>query len=182
MQQLAAGSMSALGTLVERHQARVAALAYRFSGRWDVSEDITQEVFLRLHQTARRYRASAALTTWLYRVVVNCCLDHARRRKPRVLDEMTPSAKSEPTSVLILDERRRAIEEAIAELPERQRIALLLHRFENLSHEEIARTTGWSASAVEALIVRAYAALRVRLAEWAGSAGMTAADNRRSTA
>lgn len=164
----ARGDMGAFARLVERHQERVRAIAYRFSGRWDVADDVTQEVFLRVYRSGAGYEPKAAFSTWLYRIVVNLCLD--ARRRPRMAhipdDEMAGVSDSSVDGHLMQEEMCRAVRRAVASLPERQRIALLLHRFEGLGHAEVAAATGWSESAVESLLVRAYAQLRERLKDW----------------
>jgi len=162
---MARGNAAALATLVRRHQARVLALAYRMLGDWDHAEDIGQEAFLRIYRSAGRYRGKSLVSTWLYRIVVNLCLDHQRRRKAVVpvedLDTIADSAaRRDP---LEADETAAAVRKAVLELNERQRIAVLLHRFEDLSHAQISEITGWSVSAVESLLVRAYETLREKL-------------------
>lgn len=164
MSALGTGSMSALGTLVERHQQRLRALAYRITSRWDVADDIAQEAFLRLYRASARYQPTAALSTWLYRIVVNLCLDHARRPRPAREDGTEPAtSQSSGPDALIRDETIEAVRHEIRLLPERQRVAVVLHRFDGLTYREISDVTGWSESAVESLLVRAYGQLRERL-------------------
>jgi RNA polymerase sigma-70 factor (ECF subfamily) len=168
MEQLAGGSMPALGQLVRRHQRRVRALAYRMTGRWGTADDIAQETFLRVHRAARRYRPTARFSTWLYRIVVNLCLDEAKqRRRPRLAEREIKAEGGPPEDPLVRRETLEAVRREVEQLPERQKVALILHRFENLSHGQIAEVTGWSESAVESLLVRAYAQLRDRLKNWA---------------
>ena len=166
---LAAGSMSALGTLVGRHQGRIRALAYRLTHRWDVADDIAQEAFLRLYRAAPRYRPDASLKTWLYRVTVNLVLDRAKKRRPQGDFDATEAVfqAESPEATLIRHEAVDAVRRAVAQLPERQRVVLVLHRYDDLSHQEIANVTGWSTSAVESLLVRAYGRLREELGDWA---------------
>ncbi|MCP4590902.1 MAG: sigma-70 family RNA polymerase sigma factor [bacterium] len=165
MQRLAAGDRAALATLVVRHQRRAFALAYRTTGDLTTAEDITQEAFLRVWRSADRYQPSARFTTWLHRIVVNLCLDSFRRRRPQGGDppDGPDEAAVEPQALLERDERARQVRRAVAALPERQRVALVLHRFSELPLREIAEVTDWSESAVESLLVRAYAALRKSL-------------------
>jgi RNA polymerase sigma-70 factor, ECF subfamily len=168
MRQLAQGDMRALGVLVKRHQDVARRVAYRFTGRWDVADDMAQDAFLRLYRGAAGYKPTAAFSTWLYRIVVNLCLDHARRPRLAVLPD-EPScapAGAAPDETLCRQERAQAVRREIAALPERQRIALVLHRFERRDHAQIAQSTGWTESAIESLLVRAYAQLRQRLADW----------------
>jgi RNA polymerase sigma-70 factor (ECF subfamily) len=161
--------MACLGELVRRHQTRVVGLAFRVVGRWDVAEDIGQDAFLHVYRAAPRYWPEAQFTTWLYRIVVNLCLDVKRRdrRKPLPLPENPPTpTPADPSRPLEREELARRVQEAVAALPERQRMAVVLHRYEGLSYREVAAATGWSASAVESLLVRAYANLRQSLEEF----------------
>jgi RNA polymerase sigma-70 factor (ECF subfamily) len=168
MRSLAEGETEALGELVHRYQDRALSLAYRMLGNWPAAEDTVQEAFLRVYRAAPRYHPSARFMTWLYRIVTNLCLDERRkvRKAPVALpDETTlpdPAPAEDPVEA---DERARMVREAVADLPHRQRAVLVLHRYERLSYAEVAEVTGWSASAVESLLVRAYAQLRKRLSD-----------------
>ena len=168
MSALAGGDMAALGELVRRHQQKAFALAFRMLQRRDQAEDVVQEGFLRVCRAAPRYRPQARFTTWLYRIVTNLCLDRARRAKhaPAPLPEGSrePSRDPEPDPVETC-ERAERVRQAVAALPERQRTAVVLHRYQGLSHAAVAEATGWSRSAVESLLVRAYARLRDELAD-----------------
>ena len=166
MNRLASGDMAALGEIVERHQDRVLAVAYRFLNDWAKSEDIAQEAFLRIYKAADKYAPQAKFTTWIYRIVSNLCLDERRRQSkaPASIEQ----AGSVATSGSEVDnaERKETIEivkKAILELPDRQRLAIILHRYENLSYDQICEVTDWTKSAVESLLVRAYANLREKL-------------------
>jgi len=100
--------------------------------------------------------------------VVNLCLDWSKRRKPAPWPRLVEMPGTDPPSdeAMARQERTAAIHRAISALPERQRVALVLHRFEDLDHAAISDVTGWSRSAVESLLVRAYAELRNELAPW----------------
>jgi len=166
MSRLSDGDMSALGELVCRHQDRVLEIAFRTLGKWDLAEDVAQETFLRVYRAARKYKPKAKFTTWLYRIVVNLCLDEKRRRARNgtSLEEVTLETQTEPDSDYAeKKEIAQIVKAAVDELPERQRIALVLHRYKGLSHGQIAEATGWSGPAVESLLVRAYANLRKKL-------------------
>lgn len=167
MRQLSAGDMAALALLVRRYQDRIRRTAFRILGRWEAADDVAQETFLRLYKSAPRYRPTAAFSTWLHRIVVNLCLDAMKRRKASPQENLTWADGVVEPDPLVARERVQAVRRELAQLPERQRIAVVLHRFENLGHKEIAAVTGWSESAIESLLVRAYARLRNRLKEWA---------------
>lgn len=165
MELLATGDKTALAELVRMHQRRVLELAFRTTGDWDLAEDIGQETFLRIWRSADRYEPRSQFTTWLYRIVVNLCLDALKKRSPIIGDppEVADAASDSPLAVVEARDRAVAVQRAVAGLPERQRVAVVLHRFSGLSIREIAETTGWTESAVESLLVRAYVELRQRL-------------------
>jgi len=164
VQRMASGDRTALAWLVRRYQKQVWSVAFRCSRQRDDADDLTQEAFVRLWQFAPRFQPTGSVLSWLFRVVTNLCLDNQRkRRRVRPLEHAgTPEAES-TEDPLARDERQVRIRAAVQELPERQRLALMLHRFEGQSYRQIAQTTGWSESAVESLVFRAYETLRRRL-------------------
>ena len=173
MTRLAAGDMEALGDLARRHQDRVLSLSYRVLGDWHRAEDVAQEAFLRVYRAAKRYKPKAKFTTWLYRIVVNLCLDERRKQSKTAaaLEDAGPAVLAESGSNAV--ERKEVVglvKTAVAELPERQRLVVILHRYDGLSHSEISEVTGWTQSAVESLLVRAYANLREKLGKMKDSA------------
>ena len=166
MKSLATGQMEALSEIVKKYQNKVLSLAYRFLSDWAKSEDIAQETFIRVYKAAGTYKPQASFNTWLYRIVVNLCLDEKRKqtKTPISIEETNYNGVANSESNTI--ERKETIElvkKAIDELPERQKLAVILHRYENLSYDQICEVTQWSKSAVESLLVRAYANLREKL-------------------
>ncbi len=163
------GQREALGVLVRRHQERVLALAYRFLGSWDAAEDICQDAFIRVWESAARYDPVAEFTTWLYRIVANLCWDRRRRatREPGALpdDAARLCVVVEDEAPTEQAERRERIRRAVAQLPDRQRLVLILHRYDGLPHRRIVEITGWSTGAIESCLVRAYDRLRELLAD-----------------
>ena len=157
---------------MRRHQARALALAIRFLGRRDLAEDICQDAFLRVFQSARNYRPTAQFTTWLYRILANLCWDSRRRsaRSPTPLSVATDDRPAPLDESAQREARAERVRAAVTALPDRQRLALILHRYENLDHAQIAAVTGWTRSAVESCIVRAYGKLRDSLADLAPTA------------
>jgi RNA polymerase sigma-70 factor, ECF subfamily len=169
MARLGRGDLAALGILAERYQSRVLSLSYRLLGDWHRAEDVSQETFLRLRQAAAKYEPQAQFTTWLYRIVHNLSLDQQRKtvNDPVSLEALQADAEETARdSPVERHELAEAVQNAIKELPERQRRVIILHRYEGLSHEEIGEVTGWSTSAVESLLVRAYENLRKKLASY----------------
>ena len=168
MSGLASGQMEALAEIVKRHQDRILALAYRFLNDWTKAEDVAQEAFLRIHRSAVNYKPQANFSTWLYRIVVNLCLDERRRQTKLPLSIEEAGCDIAVDSDFDSAERNETIElvqKAISGLPERQRLAVILHRYENLSYDQICEVTKWTKSAVESLLVRAYANLREKLSK-----------------
>jgi RNA polymerase sigma-70 factor (ECF subfamily) len=163
---LSGGDAAAFGELARRHQDKILSLAYRFFGTWDLAEDIGQETFLRAWKAARRYTPKAKFTTWLCCIATNLCIDEQRRlmRAAKPWDHVEPeSGEKRDSNSIEKQELVRIVQKAVMELSERQRLAVILHRYNGLSHSEISAATGWSKSAVESLLVRAYANLRNKL-------------------
>ena len=162
MARVAKGDERAFRTLAERHAGAALGLARRILGSEAAAEDIVQDALLRVWINAPRWRPEAAFRTWLYRIVVNLCLN-ARRRAPDLpLDAAGQVA--DPASAadeqLRLRERDRRLAAAILELPERQRAAVVLTYQEGLSNADVAEVLDTSVSSVETLLVRARRTLR----------------------
>jgi RNA polymerase sigma-70 factor, ECF subfamily len=172
MEAIAGKDRYALAELVRRHQDKAIALAYRTLGRWELAEDVSQDAFLRVYHAAPRYKPEAKFSTWFYRIVVNLCLDEKRREKKTragtdtIFDQVMSSSASNPEIIERNQETKQAVWKALGRLNERERMAVVLHRFEGFSHLQIAELTQWSPSAVESLIVRGYQKLRKLLSEY----------------
>jgi RNA polymerase sigma-70 factor (ECF subfamily) len=177
MLKIVGGDEYAFRILVERHQTSLLNLIYRFVGDRTKSQDLAQEVFLRVWQAAGRYEPNAKFTTWLYRIAANLCLNElkASRRKrwlrffqgdtdeQRVGEDDLSDGSPSPEDILLAGEQSRRITDALQSLPENQRIALILKRYDDLSYEDISRILGCSVSAVESLLVRAKRNLQEKL-------------------
>jgi len=169
MVRIAKGNDDAFETLVNRHQASVLNLIYRFIGDRTQAEDLAQEVFIRIWQAAKTYEPDAKFTTWLYRITANLCfneLKSSRRKKwfslsrsdekgEHILEETLADGAPSAEDLLLEKERNRQISDALQSLPDNQRMALILRRYDDFSYEEIARILNCSVSAVESLLVRA---------------------------
>lgn len=147
---------------------RVYNIAYRFAGNAAEAGDITQRVFVTLFTQLRRFRHDAQFSTWLYRLVVNACLDeHRRRRRFAPLEALPrPAATAEtPLEAHILrDELHRAVWRAVAELSPKLRLPVVLKYVEGLSYEDIAAALGCSKGTVASRLNRAHRALAGKLA------------------
>jgi RNA polymerase sigma-70 factor (ECF subfamily) len=174
---IARGDMPAFEQLVERHQALVAGTAARMLGSNSDVEDIAQQVFIRVWKSAGRYRPRAKFTTWLLKITRNLVFNELRRTKRRAQIPLQPDPEAEeialpddvtsaPDASLLENELQRAIENAITQLPDTQRMALILRRYEDLSYEDIAEVLDLSVPAVKSLLFRARTELRARLAKY----------------
>ena len=176
---VAGGDTSAFEKVVERHQALVAGTAARMLGSNSDVEDIAQQVFIRVWKSARRYVPRAKFTTWLLKITRNLVFNELRRAKRRAQIPLQSDPGAEeiqlkdetnlaPDASLLENELRQAIEEAIMQLPESQRMALVLRRYEQLSYEEIAEVLDLSVPAVKSVLFRARTELRSRLSKYLG--------------
>lgn len=174
MRLVAGGDTTAFESLIERHQALVAGTVARMLGSNSDVEDIAQQVFIRVWRSAGRYVARAKFTTWLLKITRNLVFNEMRRAKrhPHVPVQIDPEAEElplkdetaeTPDATLLQTELQQAIEDAIMQLPETQRMALVLRRYEDLSYEEIADIMELSLPAVKSLLFRARTELRERL-------------------
>jgi RNA polymerase sigma-70 factor, ECF subfamily len=164
---IAGGDRAAFDRLSRRHLDRAYAVALRMSGSRADAEDVVQDVFLRLWLRPESWRpGQAQFSTWLYRVVVNRCLDLKRRPKGTDLDSVEEPQDPDPNAEdsLLQAERSRALEHAVAQLPERQRAAIVMTYTAGLRNAEAASAMDISVKAFEALLVRAKRELRDYLA------------------
>ena len=162
MARTAQGDGRAFRTLAQRHASRALALARRILGSEVLAEEIVQDAFLRVWTNAPRWRPEAAFRTWLYRIVVNLCLNAKRRAGDLPLDAAGHVADPAfgADAQLEAHERDRRVAAAVDALPARQRAAIVLTYQEGLSNAEVAAVLDTSVSGVETLLVRAKRALR----------------------
>jgi len=174
MQAVSSGDMTAFEQLVARHQALVAGTVARMLGDNSEVDDVAQQVFVRVWKSAKRYVPRAKFTTWLLKITRNLVFNELRRRKRRSVVSLQHESGEEemqiedersqqPDVSLLESELQGAITSAIAQLPETQRMALVLRRYEELSYEEIADVLDQSVPAVKSLLFRARTELRQRL-------------------
>ena len=172
------GDRDAFTVLVEKYKQPVMNLAYRTLSDASEAEDLAQHVFLQVFKSAPRYEASAKFSTWIFTITRNLCLNEIRRRSrhpAESLDEVSQENEDQPLrqpedlktcsppDALLQSELEEKVQMALAELPEKQRTALLLCRQEDLSYEEIAELLDCSLSATKSLIHRAREALKQTL-------------------
>jgi len=162
------GDADAFRLLFETYKDRVYSIALRYSGNQATAMDIAQETFLKLLSRIADFRGEASFDSWLYRLVVNCCLDHQRRRRrltpflDGLLDAVCTSAES-ALHKLMRSERDQQVQEVVKKLPAEQRIVVVLRYTEGLSYDEIAEVLGCSPGTVASRLNRAHKVLGRRL-------------------
>ena len=177
MQLVRAGDTVAFEELVERHQRLVTGTVARMLGNNSEVEDIAQQVFVRVWKSAKRYVPRAKFTTWLLKITRNLVFNELRRRSRHSQLPLHVESEEEerpikderataPDALLLEQELQCAIETAVAQLPETQRMAVTLRRYHELSYEEIADVLGQSVPAVKSLLFRARSELRIRLSRY----------------
>lgn len=171
------GDMEAFETLVEIHQSAVIGTVAKMLGGASEAEDIAQQVFIRVWKSAARYKPQAKFTTWLFTITRNLVFNESRRRKrkPTVSVEereeeyhitVSDQEASSPSDDLLHSELEKSVDAAIQELPEKQRMAVVLRRYEELPYDEIARVLSMSVPAVKSLLFRARAQLKESLQKY----------------
>jgi RNA polymerase sigma-70 factor (ECF subfamily) len=178
MLELKAGNMAAFDVLVAKYRKPIINFMMRMSRNQAVAEELAQEVFLRVYRSRETYRAEARFSTWLYRIATNLGVNHARDTRneraastvyldepdtetgttPDVADQ-TPGAEAR----MLRAERMAAIREHVMALPERQRMAVLMHKYEGMDYKQIGDVLKLSESATKSLLFRAYQTLREKL-------------------
>jgi RNA polymerase sigma-70 factor (ECF subfamily) len=161
----AAGDETAFASLVERHYDIVYRVVWRVTSGHADTEDIVQEAFLKLWNNPAQVRQGGALRGWLMRVATNLAIDRARRKQASNIDDQPEIAASGPDALdqVLGDRAANEINSALARLPERQRLALTLDYFENMSNIEAAKAMEISIEAIESLLARGRRALKADL-------------------
>ena len=178
---IAQRDVGAFDLLVERYQERAYRIAWSVVRDREDAKDCSQEAFIRLHESAGSFAGQAKFSTWFYRILVNCCLDHQRKRRswrrlvgwggrdegPDAGDpvERLAAPFTDPTDAMVTDHRMSRLWEAVDELSPQQRTAVLLQCREELSTKEIAAVLQLSEATVRVHLHRAYSALKRRVGE-----------------
>ncbi len=169
------GDAESFGELLRRYRSPLVSFFARMVRDRALAEDLAQEVFLRVYKSRERYQPEARFTTWLYRIATNLALNTLRDRKPEVPAEAPPEQEDAPPlerfvdpepsaeQQLMRNDRERLIRRAVEALPENQRAAVILHKYQEVDYRQIAEILRVSESAVKSLLFRAYDTLRARL-------------------
>ena len=182
MLEVKAGDEQSFGLLLQRYRTPLVNFLYRMVRSREQAEDLAQEVFIRVYRAREEYVPSAKFTTWLFRIATNLALNSLRDHRHEKLEismdaPVTADAEDgderhfevadkHPTveQELVEEDRKKMIRHAIEKLPEKQRAAVLLHKYQELDYAEIAKILSCSESALKSLLFRAYETLRVELA------------------
>jgi len=179
MLRVRAGDDTSFAMLLERHRGPVVHFLYRMVPNQAVSEELAQEVFLRVYRSRATYEPTAKFTTWLFRIATHVALNSIRDRKKEkghesldeeLLDGMERQVADRQQTVeqeMVHEVKRREVRQAIEALPAKQRAAVLMHKYEGLDYSQIAAVLRCSESAIKSLLFRAYESLRGRLAHMA---------------
>jgi len=175
------GDDSAFEYLVQKYRRPMVSFMYRMTRNATVAEDLAQEVFLRVYRSRDNYEPSAKFTTWLYRIASNLAVNYARdTRHERAENAVSIDEPDEDTGLtvdvpdnspsaeeaILRRERMAAIRERVQGLPERQRTAVIMHKYQQMDYRQIAEVLKLSESATKSLLFRAYETLRVQLKEF----------------
>jgi len=178
MLRVKAGDQSAFDYLVQKYRRPLVSFMYRMARNAAAAEDLAQEVFLRVYRSRESYEASAKFTTWLYRIATNLAVNHARdtrHQRPEAtvsLDEPNeetgttfelPDGAPTAEQAMLRRERLLAIRRKVEALPERQRLAVIMHKYQQMDYKQIAAVLKLSESATKSLLFRAYETLREQL-------------------
>jgi RNA polymerase sigma-70 factor, ECF subfamily len=181
MLELRAGNMAGFDFLIQKYRKPIIHFMYRMVHNQAVAEELAQEVFLRVYRSRETYRAEARFSTWLYRIATNLGVNHARdTRHERAastvyLDETDSETGTTPDVAdttpgaeanLLRRERFNAIRQHVIALPERQRMAVLMHKYEGMDYKQIGDVLKLSESATKSLLFRAYQTLREKLKDF----------------
>lgn len=178
MLRVKAGDESAFEYLVQKYRRAMVSFMYRMTHNSAAAEDLAQEVFLRVYRSRTGYEASAKFTTWLYRIATNLAVNHARdTRHERPENQVSLDEPDEETGTtmdvadssltveqaILRRERMEAIRAKVQNLPERQRMAVIMHKYQQMDYKQIAEVLKLSESATKSLLFRAYETLREQL-------------------
>ena len=172
------GDRNAFDDLMRKYYPRILNFAYRFSGSRQLAEDLTQDVFMKVYRSAARYRPRSKFQTWLYTIAKNTCLNELRRKRAQVLSlnegprtdgselsKELPDPAADPATEFLQKETEAQVRAAINDLSAKQKIAVILRRYEGFTYAEIASTLDVTEKAVKSLLSRAKVNLKNALSD-----------------
>lgn len=161
----ASGDRDAFDEIVARHRRNVYQVCYRFVNNHEDASDLTQDAFVRAWRGLKNFKGQAALSTWLYRIAVNVCLNRISVKAPRTetletIEHVEDASVETAPRAMMREERAAAVRKAIASLPARQRATLIMRAYHDMPHQQIADVLGSSVGAVKANFFHALANLK----------------------
>jgi RNA polymerase sigma-70 factor, ECF subfamily len=170
------GESETFNVLVERHRNDLVGFLYRMVFNHAIAEELAQDAFLRAYKSREAYQPTAKFTTWLYSIAMRLALNWIRDNKLRRYQPLEgrfqdgrprefADAGPRPDTILLQQELREVLRQAIAELPDRQRAVLVMHRYQELTYDQIAETLDSTPQAVKSMLFRAHASLRQKMME-----------------
>lgn len=181
MLRVKAGDDSAFAYLVQKYRRQMVSFMYRMARSPAAAEDLAQEVFLRVYRSRESYEPSAKFSTWLYRIATNLAVNYVRDTRHERPENMVSVDEPDQETGLTVDvrdtsltaeeailrqERMAAIRQRVQALPERQRLAVIMHKYQQMDYRQISQVLKLSESATKSLLFRAYETLRVQLREF----------------
>ena len=164
------GDKFAFRQLVEKYQDSVINTCYRFLRNKEEAEEVAQEVFLKVYLSFNTYQPKTKFSTWLFKIVMNSCLNKLRDKKKfslsRLDEDLHASSENQPDKSLEQEELRMLVRNAVDSLPENQRTVILLNQYENFSYQDMAKILDCSVSAIESRLFRAKESLRTKLSQY----------------
>ncbi len=163
------GDLKSFAQIIDRYKQKIFGMIYRWVGEKQISEDLAQEVFLKLYRELKNYRGEAKFSTWLYQVTLNCCRDHwrkqQRRRGEEEFQDGSIGGRTDPKIEEIVEAKETAthLRKVLASLPPIYQEAVYLRFFGEMSYEEIAEATGVHLSNVKMRVARGLVQLRKRM-------------------
>jgi RNA polymerase sigma-70 factor (ECF subfamily) len=189
MERLARGDDAAFDLILERYKKRIFGIIYRYIQDRTLAEDLSQEVFIRIYNARHTYEPTAKFSTWVYAITSNLCLNEIRKQKAAgkvfSLHDVTKGGEREringiadertadPSENMEKEEIAAYVRKAISELPDQQRMAVILRRFEDQSYQDIAKAMKLSVSAVKSLLSRARENIKKKMAPFLSRSGET---------
>ena len=171
VQRFKGGDETAFNEIVRHYQEKLYYVALRMVNDHDDAADLSQEAFVKAYRSLSKFKEKSSLYTWLYRIVINLCINHQRAKRVRdfisldALPMPLRTTQSAPDQEVERNDLGRAIQQAVQRLPAQQRAVFILRQYEQLSHQEIARTLGRSVGAVKANYFHAIRKLQTWLAD-----------------
>jgi RNA polymerase sigma-70 factor (ECF subfamily) len=177
---LKAGDENAFKLIYDQNKDKVINICYRFTGNRETSEDLTQEVFIEVYRSVKHFRKGSKLSTWIYKIATTRSIDYVRTQKSKkrfaflsslhnnvkLKEKLADHFSQDPETKLEDEDRKKILDWALNTLPENQRIAFTLSKYDELSYKEIAEVLETSLASVESLIHRAKKNLEIRLTKY----------------